>query len=87
MSDSIKNVAIFGATGMTGQATLAQAVVAGEQIKPHTSINVPYTSGSLQYQGYLIEPSVIASERLLCKTPERTEVAHCFHVMCLLCIR
>lgn len=41
MSDSIRNVAIFGATGMTGQATLAQAVAAGEEIKPHTSINVP----------------------------------------------
>lgn len=46
MSDSIKNVAIFGATGMTGQATLAQAVAAGEEIKPHTSINVPYANGS-----------------------------------------
>ncbi len=30
MSDSIKNVAIFGATGMTGLATLPQAVIAGE---------------------------------------------------------
>lgn len=31
MSDSIKNVAIFGATGMTGQATLDLAVAAGEE--------------------------------------------------------
>lgn len=30
MSESIKNVAIFGATGMTGLATLPQAVAAGE---------------------------------------------------------
>lgn len=30
MSDSIKNVAIFGATGMTGLATLPLAVAAGE---------------------------------------------------------
>lgn len=29
MSGSIKNVAIFGATGMTGLATLPQAVAAG----------------------------------------------------------
>uniref|UniRef100_A0A3Q4AQ36 NAD(P)-binding domain-containing protein n=1 Tax=Mola mola TaxID=94237 RepID=A0A3Q4AQ36_MOLML len=32
MSDSVKNVAIFGATGMTGQATLAQAVAAGYNV-------------------------------------------------------
>lgn len=32
MSDSIKNVAIFGATGMTGLATLSQAVAAGEKL-------------------------------------------------------
>lgn len=32
MSDSIENVAIFGATGMTGQATLSQAVAAGEKL-------------------------------------------------------
>lgn len=32
MSDSIKNVAIFGATGMTGLATLAQAAAAGEKL-------------------------------------------------------
>lgn len=32
MSDSIKNVVIFGATGMTGQATLAQAVAAGYNV-------------------------------------------------------
>lgn len=31
MSDSITNVAIFGATGMTGLATLPQAVAAGEK--------------------------------------------------------
>lgn len=33
MSDSVKNVAIFGATGMTGLATMPQAVAAGEQLK------------------------------------------------------
>ncbi|XP_031160184.1 flavin reductase (NADPH) [Sander lucioperca] len=32
MSDSIKNVAIFGATGMTGLATLPQAVAAGYSV-------------------------------------------------------
>ncbi|XP_073337614.1 flavin reductase (NADPH) [Pagrus major] len=32
MSDSIKNVAIFGATGMTGQATLPLAVAAGYSV-------------------------------------------------------
>ncbi|KAF1393568.1 hypothetical protein PFLUV_G00017390 [Perca fluviatilis] len=32
MSDSIKNVAIFGATGMTGLATLPQAVAAGYNV-------------------------------------------------------
>lgn len=32
MSDSIENVAIFGATGMTGLATLSQAVAAGEKL-------------------------------------------------------
>ncbi|XP_041796460.1 flavin reductase (NADPH) [Chelmon rostratus] len=32
MSDSIKNVAIFGSTGMTGQATLPQAVAAGYNV-------------------------------------------------------
>ncbi|XP_074535990.1 flavin reductase (NADPH) isoform X2 [Halichoeres trimaculatus] len=32
MSDSIKNVAIFGATGMTGQTTLSQAVAAGYNV-------------------------------------------------------
>lgn len=64
MSDSIKNVAIFGATGMTGQATLAQAVAAGEEIKPHTSIDVPYRR-QFKYQGDIMEPNVIASERLL----------------------
>ncbi|KAM9801000.1 flavin reductase (NADPH) [Neosynchiropus ocellatus] len=32
MSDSIKNVVIFGATGMTGQATLAQAAAAGYSV-------------------------------------------------------
>ncbi|KAM3874828.1 flavin reductase (NADPH) [Diretmus argenteus] len=32
MSDSIKNVAIFGATGMTGQATLPLAVAAGYNV-------------------------------------------------------
>lgn len=31
MSESIKNVAIFGATGMTGLATLPLAVAAGKQ--------------------------------------------------------
>lgn len=33
MSDSIKNVAIFGATGMTGLATLPHAVAAGEETR------------------------------------------------------
>ncbi|XP_054454244.1 flavin reductase (NADPH) [Anoplopoma fimbria] len=32
MSDSVKNVAIFGATGMTGLATLPQAVTAGYNV-------------------------------------------------------
>ncbi|XP_033971816.1 flavin reductase (NADPH) [Trematomus bernacchii] len=32
MSDSIKNVAVFGATGMTGLATLPQAVSAGYNV-------------------------------------------------------
>ncbi|KAM8768886.1 flavin reductase (NADPH) [Acanthopagrus schlegelii] len=32
MSDSIKNVAIFGATGMTGKATLPLAVAAGYNV-------------------------------------------------------
>uniref|UniRef100_A0A673C1D8 NAD(P)-binding domain-containing protein n=1 Tax=Sphaeramia orbicularis TaxID=375764 RepID=A0A673C1D8_9TELE len=32
MSDSIKNVAIFGATGMTGQATVPLAVAAGYNV-------------------------------------------------------
>uniref|UniRef100_A0A8C8DTT0 Biliverdin reductase B n=1 Tax=Oryzias sinensis TaxID=183150 RepID=A0A8C8DTT0_9TELE len=32
MSDSIKNVAIFGATGMTGLATLPLAVAAGYNV-------------------------------------------------------
>lgn len=31
MSESVKNVAIFGATGMTGLATLPIAVSAGEE--------------------------------------------------------
>lgn len=32
MSDAIKNVAIFGSTGMTGSATLPIAVAAGTQL-------------------------------------------------------
>lgn len=36
MSDSIKNVAIFGATGMTGLATLPQAAAAGEKLNKPT---------------------------------------------------
>ncbi|XP_068601526.1 flavin reductase (NADPH) [Brachionichthys hirsutus] len=32
MSDAIRNIAIFGATGMTGRATLTQAVAAGYSV-------------------------------------------------------
>lgn len=39
MSDSIQNVAIFGATGMTGVATLPQAAAAGGKLNAPKWIN------------------------------------------------